>query len=39
LAENLNELRQEHNALDKQLKEKRKRFGEEGGVLKGEDVS
>ena len=39
LAETLNEVRNEHNTLEKQLKEKRKRFGQEGGVLKGEDVT
>lgn len=38
LAETLNEARNEHNMLEKQLKEKRKQFGQEGGVLKGEDV-
>ena len=38
MADNLNEVRNEHSHLEKQLKEKRKRFGEEGGVLKGEDV-
>ena len=39
LAETLNELRNENALLDKQIKEKRKKFGEEGGFLKGEDVS
>ena len=37
-AENLENLRAEHAQLDKQLKEKRKHFGDEGEVLKGEDV-
>jgi intraflagellar transport protein 81 len=39
LAENLKDLRSEHNALDKQLKEKRKNFGEDGENLTGEEVS
>lgn len=38
LAENLKDLRTEQASLEKQLKEKRKNFGEEGEVLKGEDV-
>ena len=39
LAENLKDLRSEHNALDKHLKEKRKNFGEDGENLTGEEVS
>ena len=38
-AENLEDLRSEHSQLDKQLKEKRKNFGDDGETLKGEDVS
>lgn len=37
-AENLKNLRSEHGILDKQLKEKHKNFGEDGEILKGEDV-
>lgn len=37
-AENLKNLRSEHAVLDKQLKEKRKSSGEDGEILKGEDV-
>ncbi len=38
-AENLEDLRSDHSHLDKQLKEKRKNFGDDGETLKGEDVS
>lgn len=38
-AENLENLRAEHSQLDKQLKEKRKNFGEDGETLRGEDVN
>jgi hypothetical protein len=37
-AENLKNLRAEYTILDKQLKEKHKNFGEDGEILKGEDV-
>ena len=37
-AENLKDLRGEHNSLDKQLKEKRKHLGDDGEILRGEDV-
>lgn len=36
-AETLENHRAEHNHLDKQLKEKRKQFGDDGETLKGED--
>ena len=39
LAETLKDLRLEQASLEKHLKEKRKNFGEEGEVLKGEDVN
>jgi len=38
-AENLKDLRSEHNSLEKQLKEKRKHLGDDGEILRGEDVS
>ncbi len=38
-AETLKDLRHEHGNLEKQLKEKRKHLGDDGEVLKGEDVS
>ncbi len=37
-AENLKDLRSEHNSLEKQLKEKRKNLGDDGEILRGEDV-
>ena len=37
-AENLKDLRSEHNSLEKQLKEKRKHLGDDGEILRGEDV-
>ena len=37
-AENLKDLRSEHNSLEKQLREKRKHLGDDGEILRGEDV-